>query len=189
MTTATPTLKTALVGATFLTFPAYAQEFYAGGSIGYSDFDYDGSFSGSYSSNGAQIAVFGGARFGLSDASSNGMFIGGEIEVASERGYDADFAWDPIGDSASSYQGELHIGFRSGNVTYFGFVGVGHKDISIPSWGSHSNYKFAGAGADIGLSENLALRIEAEIGEMSIDLCDSYDLRKTEVNCGLVFTF
>ena len=183
------TLKFALVSATFLTYPAYAQQFYGGGSLGFSDFDYDGTNTGSYSSSGGSIALFGGVRFGLNQASSSGMFIGGEVEVAYENGYSANLAWDSIDNSASSYQGELHLGFRSDNVTYFGFVGVGQKNVSHTPDLGESNYKFVGLGADIGLSENLALRIEAEIGEMSIDSCDSYDLRKTEINCGLVFTF
>lgn len=170
-------------------FDEGALEFYVGTSIGYGNFDYKGDVSGSHSSSGAAASIFGGARLPLNPEATNGFFIGGELEISTENGWNANVPLGIIQDGANSLQVEFHLGYRTPKVAYFGYAGVASKGIDqLPDF-QESAYTFVGIGADIGLSERLALRIEAELGDMTIHTLDTYELRKTELNIGLVYNF
>ena len=171
-------------GLAALATPVAAQDFYAGGSISVGTFDLQtGTDSGTASIQG--INVFGGARVDT----GGGFFLGAELQASKTTGY-GDITYEPFEDAQTILQAEIHGGIVSGNTRYFGFVGVGDAPMSRDYEFGQSQLGVIGIGAEVGLSDTTAIRVEAEVGKMSIDGCSTHDdVLKREVSAGVVFSF
>ena len=170
-------------GFAALATPLAAQDFYVGSTVSSGEFDLGTGSSGEVSIQG--LSVFGGARVDT----GGGFFLGAELQAAKSSGYGG-ITYEPFDDKQKVFQAEVHAGIVAGTTRYFGFVGVGDAPMSRDYGTDQSPLNVIGVGAEIGITDTTAIRVEAEIGKMSIDGCSTHDdVMKREFSAGVVFSF
>lgn len=183
----TDILKYSTIGLAALTSAAQAQDFYVGAALSSGDWDlFPGSERGSTETLSTTL-VFAGARVDV----GQGFFIGGELQSSRGTGYDdAYWAFDD-GTAQSINQAELHFGYKVGSTTLFGFVGEGSNGFTDnEAISSSDGPTVRGVGAEIGVADNIAVRVEAEMGKLSFtDPCGTYDPEVNSFSAGVIFSF
>ncbi len=179
-----------MAGALIAAGPSVAQEFYVGGSLGFGNTDVDTSYGFSSSPDTSTLALFGGARFSLSGTPGAGFFVGAEAEIFQVSGMDGGFeAYENVDDKMQGAQAELHLGYAIDNMLFYGFVGRGNNDLDGEYIEGRTSSKIHGIGAEFGINERLAVRVEHAISRMHVDACSSYDVDRRDFSVGLVFGF
>ena len=98
-----------------------------------------------------------------------------------------------LNDTNRVTQAELHFGRTVGGTKVFGFLGSGQTNFAdTVDIDSASNPSVFGIGAEISISDRAAVRLEAEILQMSIEdaCCGTYDpVRQQDLSAGIIFNF
>lgn len=178
-------------GALLAAGPSVAQEFYAGGSIGLGNLDVDTSYGFGSSGDSRALALFGGARFTLGGTPGAGFYVGAEAEIFRAAGFGGGTfeGYEGIDDKVQGMQAELHLGYAMDRMRFYGFVGRGRNDVNGLWIEGSTGSDIYGIGAELGIRDNLALRVEHAISRMQVDACSSYEVDRRDFSVGLVFGF
>jgi hypothetical protein len=155
-----------------------------GGTLTNINLDYGSGFTGQ-AMGGSLLA---GARYYIG-ADSAGFFIGGEVEFVVGNGYDAVAGFENLKDTQRTIQGELHAGYQAGTTKYYIFAGQGANQMHRTYMYGQTNFIVAGLGAEVDVTDHIAVRIEAELGRMNINACNNYQLSARRLSVGVICEF
>lgn len=174
------------IGLTAFALPAVAQDYYAGAILSYGEIELD--LFNDMTNDTRALDIFGGARF---DVGSN-VYVGVELQGTISDGYIVEY--NNNGSRTQTFQGEVHLGYTMDWGRVYGFAGFGNTDFSglgNSDVTMDSSISLGGVGADITISDNLAVRIEVELSNMSVtdNCCGVYDVSTKELSLGAVYNF
>ena len=182
-------LAVTAAGIAALATPLSAQDFYVGTSLSTGAFTAvnAGGFTADGTGTIQSVDVMGGVRFDV----GSGYFWGAEVQGSQGNGYPTSEPY--LNDSNRVTQAEIHFGRTVGGTKVFGFLGSGQSNFADPATiTSAGNPSVFGVGAEISISDRAAVRLEAEILQMSIEdaCCGTYDpVRQQDLSAGIIFNF